>query len=596
LAFSAQVRETPERQTYDALRDSLATGNLAARLYSQRLTGFLDWIERFFGDTGMADRTLFPRAFGLKMPAPLWTASAFDRCLLLALIYPIVTIFVIWVASGHVGPAEAALGLKPDPGGWQGVVAALAVAFILAVAFTAPVALPRLIDQEWTRSRKALYTALIWGALAGAISTDLGVVAALAVLGTIIGALMGFFGLVVGIGGVVLFAFYHAVLSGRPLAVGVIVVILLPFVGADVTAIAVGFATLFAAAGAVLFLLFGDNGYSVLLAVPVAIAVFIGLPFRSSGAAVVAGAVALVIAGPVGYVLALVLFLEVFANAPYAPFLVLALFAGVAFAVVVAIDRLERLRVPNKWHPVYLSAFLPAMIVFCLAGARFPKMVDWWNMNPLLLFVGLLTFINAPFVWASLGLTRALLRRGLELGGWWPYALALVDAGLAVVVTTVLALTMVVGVQAFDALAVYGGEAPVLPLDEQTFKGIARGAPEYWWLYALLLSTMIPSLVNLVIAGASLLRGLPGVPTLLLRFMPVSERAVPDFNRAWIATVLSLQVVGGAIVGIVAQALLATAMIWYIIPFVGLELIKMARDVAAFNVPAQVVQLFGFSL
>jgi hypothetical protein len=28
--------------------------------------------------------------------------------------------------------------------------------------------------------------------------------------------------------------------------------------------------------------------------------------------------------------------------------------------------------------------------------------------------------LNAPFDWASLGLTRALLRRGLELGGWWP--------------------------------------------------------------------------------------------------------------------------------------------------------------------------------
>jgi hypothetical protein len=33
------------------------------------------------------------------------------------------------------------------------------------------------------------------------------------------------------------------------------------------------------------------------------------------------------------------------------------------------------------------------------------------------------------------------------------------------------------------------------------FDGIAAhlSAPEYWWLYALLLSTMIPSLVNLII-------------------------------------------------------------------------------------------------
>jgi hypothetical protein len=60
-------------------------------------------------------------------------------------------------------------------------------------------------------------------------------------------------------------------------------------------------------------------------------------------------------------------------------------------------------------------------------------------------------------------------------------------------------------VQAFNALAVHGGGVPVLPL-ETLFNGVAEQptAPEYWWLYAPLLSTMIPSLVNLVIGGASL--------------------------------------------------------------------------------------------
>ena len=80
---------------------------------------------------------------------------------------------------------------------------------------------------------------------------------------------------------------------------------------------------------------------------------------------------------------------------------------------------------------------------------------------------------------------------------------------------------MVVGVQAFDALAVHGGGQPI-PLLNVLFKGIAEhpSLPEYWWLYALLLSTMIHSMVNLVIGGTSLVRGLPGVPSILLRFMP----------------------------------------------------------------------------
>ena len=119
LGAGAKRKGSLERLAYDKLRESLAEGGSAARLYAQRLTGFLDAVDRFFGDAGMADRTLFPRAFGLRTPAPLWTAPAFDRCLLLALVYPIATIFVIWAISGHVGPAEAALHLKPDLSGWQ---------------------------------------------------------------------------------------------------------------------------------------------------------------------------------------------------------------------------------------------------------------------------------------------------------------------------------------------------------------------------------------------------------------------------------------------------------------------------------------------
>src|SRR6516162_4153388 len=112
--LGADSNEPAEWDDYTALRDSLTKGNLAARLYAERLTRFLDWIDRFFGDARKADRTLLPHAFGLKTPAPLWTAPSLDRCLLLALFYPILTIFVIWAVSGHVGPAEAALRLYPN--------------------------------------------------------------------------------------------------------------------------------------------------------------------------------------------------------------------------------------------------------------------------------------------------------------------------------------------------------------------------------------------------------------------------------------------------------------------------------------------------
>lgn len=127
LGQGAQPEGSLERKDYDALRASLTGGNLAARLYAGRLTKFLDAVDRFFGDAGMADRSVFPHAFGLRTPAALWTPRAFDRCLFLALVYPIATIFIIWAVSGHAGPAGMALGLKPNARGWsRALIAALA--------------------------------------------------------------------------------------------------------------------------------------------------------------------------------------------------------------------------------------------------------------------------------------------------------------------------------------------------------------------------------------------------------------------------------------------------------------------------------------
>jgi hypothetical protein len=120
-------------------------------------------------------------------------------------------------------------------------------------------------------------------------------------------------------------------------------------------------------------------------------------------------------------------------------------------------------------------------------------------------------------------------------------------------------------------------------------------SPEYWWIYTLLLSTLIPSLANLVIGSTSLVRGLPGVPLLLLDFMP-KRGGVLKWDRHWIATVLTAQVAAGAFLGIAAQIFLVWVIIGYLMPLFGLELLDMARDLAAFNLPARVGHLFGASL
>jgi hypothetical protein len=206
LGAGGRPKGSPARLAYEELRDSLSLGNLAGRLYSRWLSVFLDAVDRFFGDAGEADQTLFPRAFGLKTPAPLWTAPAFDRCLLLALLYPIVVIVIIWAISGHVGPAEAALGLAPDIPRWlRGFfVVVMILASFLASYMCRPIRILRpSTAKEFARSVVSVVTISVAGVViargevsdAVAVAVVIGVAAGVAVglgaEGAVAGAVSG---------------------------------------------------------------------------------------------------------------------------------------------------------------------------------------------------------------------------------------------------------------------------------------------------------------------------------------------------------------------------------------------------------------------
>jgi len=537
LAQGAKPEGSLERQDYDRLRASLKEGNLAERLYAKWLTAFLDWIEHFFGDAGMADRTLFPHAFGLKTPAPLWTAPAFDRCLLLALIYPIATIFLIWTISGHVGPAEAALHLDPLPGWGRGLIAVISFGY-------ASFAIWRGLRAIGWKSRAVKSLESITVAC---------VVSIIVILALRFAS-----------------ADPHAADTGRPGAVAFDFAVV--FALAGIVASAVAFAVSVTGAGAV------------------AVAVAIVFTFIGSGIfpRVLAGVLSFVRPDAIAANAIVILGLAFVGTVAMAGTVAVAI--GVAVAVVNDIAVVHRRQ--GNFLVLYFGSTVPLSLA--AAGLLAPSK-SWIMVGPLLLFLGLLTLLNVPFDWASLGLTRALLRRGLELRGWWPYLLALVDACLAGVIIALLALTMVIGVQAFDELAVQGGgeEAAVLPLD-QLFDGIAKNpaAPEYWWAYALLLSTMIPSLINLAIGGMALTRGVPGVSRLLLHSIP-EGRDVPDYRRPLAALVLTGQMFAGAFLGIAAQAFLAWGLLYYLMPAVGLDLLWLCQQLAGWDLPGKFLQLTG---
>jgi hypothetical protein len=557
-----------ERQDYDRLRANLDGGNLAARLYAKWLTVLLNRIERFFGDVGLANRTPFlPSFLRLRDPAPLWTAPTYDRCLLLALIYPILAIFLIWAVSGHVGPAEAALGLKPDVPAMKRGIAIAAISFSSFAVWRTVCT-----TNNWT--------SLAWWIGAFAASVVSATVGALAVAVAVLGATV---------------------------AVLAVAQLIPPFTLLGLLGIAISVGTLDSFGSALLMVsdpynyVASDNTYGVyfdILRIAITIVIFTTYVrvLWSEFSEVIDSAFAsrLAIARDLPGVVAIglvVIFSWLVAVASAPPFVILLIVIGLIVGVV-AISQLIK-ETKSSRQGVFFAVFSPAMFLLCLFTAYLASLQSTWTfVGPLLLFLILLTLINAPFDWASLGLTRALLRRGLELGGWWPYLLAVVDAALAGLVIVLLALAMVIGVQAFDELAVHGGGKAVLPLDT-LFDGIAQNpaAPEYWWAYALLLSTMIPSLVNLAIGGMALTRGIPWLARLLLQWMP-EGRDVPEYKRQLAAIGLTTQMFAGAGLGLAAQWVLAWGLIFHVMPTLGLDLLAMARAVAAFDVPARAGWLF----
>ena len=85
-----------ENAEYLEFREGLKIGGSFDRAYVRALSWALDRVDIFFGDAGREN--------------PTWTAASYDRCLWLALVYPVATMLAVWVASGQVGVAELRSG------------------------------------------------------------------------------------------------------------------------------------------------------------------------------------------------------------------------------------------------------------------------------------------------------------------------------------------------------------------------------------------------------------------------------------------------------------------------------------------------------
>jgi hypothetical protein len=504
-----EPRGSYERARYDSLRERLSAGGTPAIVYNRWLTFALERVDRFFGDMGRNDRSLIARALHLETQGPRWTAVAFDRCLLIALIYPIVAVFTLWALSGHVGIAEHALSLPIDDPSDSYPLARRCLMLVMQLAATYTAF--HFVRDRTTKSA-------IWFGVAGCIAA---------------------FGALVVAGGAVAGAF----------AVAGIVVCASAAFGALAHNDAVA----------------GAFAFAVTIAVIIVVAVASAVAGANAGAGV--GAIALA-AGLTAVVLAVV--------TPTAAWGLNAIERGgrqgpfmVIYCIVLAMGCFST--------PYYLATF-----------------ESWDRIGPLILFFGLLTLVNAPVDWLAIGFTRALLRRGLSRAGWWPFLYAMVDVAVAAILIAMLAFAMVLAVQIFDDVAVLraGRDARILPLGS-LFEGLSISPSdyEYWWIWLLLFSSMAPSILNLSIAAAAFLRGLPPINEWLLRRMPLG-RTVRQHERFAVSAVLTGQLVGGiALTGIATY--FTGAYLVPRLPLFGGVLRHFASDLAAYNAPARIFIWFS---
>lgn len=476
---AAAGARSQERLGYLKLRKDVAAGGKGQQLNARWLTALLHRTDQFFGDLGHHSAWQL-RVFRLQHAAPLWSAPAYDRCLLLALIYPLGVMFVGWVLSGQVGQAETALAFGPQTS-WPKRLLVLVTTVSLLCAMVK-------FDHAMGWRNRVSWAVAVAGASAVAVAM---------------------------------------IVSGA---------------GAGSAVLLVPCATFLAVSSA-----------------SMGLAGVVG--FGGTFALVVASSVSSSFVGAVGLAVAI----------------------ASAIAVASAIARKTNCAT---------SMLLGTTLLFASATYAGAYLLPWsaTHVRPLLLFGVVLTIVNAPFDWLSLGLTRGLLRLGLQLRGAWPSVLAVLDAALAALLVLALAGTAVVAVQAFDLLAIQGGAvaiSPLVPLLDAL--AVAPQDTQHWWMHAMLLSTLLPSLLNLAVGCTSWLRSWPWLMRWVLRQMPLDRqhagRAVEQ--RVAVAALLTAQWGLGGLMGLMLMASTVWLVLGSLLPGAGLGLLDLMRLLADYNVPAR---------
>jgi hypothetical protein len=168
--------------------------------------------------------------------------------------------------------------------------------------------------------------------------------------------------------------------------------------------------------------------------------------------------------------------------------------AGAVACVVVVAEELSSR--PMAWRLLYCGALVALLIV----AVKMPDDFGAGQRNQAVFFMltmGLLPLVNAVFDFASVGLTRYLLRLGLEQkrAAWR----AVLDGLGGIAIFFALGCTL----NAFVTFVVPADGVPLVEL-KQLFADMRRAPGDYIWLMVTLFSTLIPTLLHLSVAVLTL--------------------------------------------------------------------------------------------
>lgn len=157
----------------------------------------------------------------------------------------------------------------------------------------------------------------------------------------------------------------------------------------------------------------------------------------------------------------------------------------------------------ESWFWVFYTVQLLLLAVWLLKSNAFGS----GDLN-FKLFLFLLPLVNAPLDWLSLGVTRGLLQsvRTGHHGGKLAVAWGLLDLLVALVFLFIISAVMVLMI---SFMGVVAGESL---MDLPALFAALRNNPKdasHWWVYFMLLSTLVPTLFHFVLAGGAITFWLP---------------------------------------------------------------------------------------